>query len=54
MSLTLASRQVLMASIVSASPVAMGFSQNTCLPAAAHACRRVLGERGWGNVLCLD
>lgn len=40
MSLTLASRQVLMASIVSARPVAMGFSQNTCLPAAAHACRQ--------------
>ena len=31
------SSQKLMASIVSLIPVAMGFSQNTCLPAAAHA-----------------
>ena len=37
MSLTLASLQALMASIVSGTSVAMGFSQNTCLPLAAHA-----------------
>lgn len=48
MSLTLASRQVLMASIVSASPVAMGFSQKTCFPAAAHAF--MVGSLVWSGV----
>mmetsp|Transcript_1044 Transcript_1044/g.2896 ORF Transcript_1044/g.2896 Transcript_1044/m.2896 type:complete len:227 (-) Transcript_1044:124-804(-) len=36
-SLTPAELQALIASIVSARSVAIGFSQNTCLPAAAHA-----------------
>lgn len=47
MSLTLACLHALMASIVSGTSVAIGFSQNTCFPFAAQALICGSGEGNW-------